>query len=239
MNSRNYNKHSNKRYGFKKKFSKTQNKNIFIENLNNYLSSYMKKANNSNDIYTFEIQFGKEEINKQVYKNSINKDIYDKLINKINKDNQYSYKKQFNYIIYGHRDISLYINQGSTGGEFQCLKSNGFEHSILKSNKDKAFDLKIGLVCKKKILLNDFEPRYSYHSEINRNTTSFNFSNLFYINFSTIYSLKESGISPIYQICITLPRKIKKDKSYIFKELRKYVQIIQQTIFPFDIKYSN
>ena len=69
-----------------KTITKTKNKNILIDNLNNYLSSYIKKANNSNDIHTFEIQFGKQEKNKQVYKNSITEDVYDKVLDKINKD---------------------------------------------------------------------------------------------------------------------------------------------------------
>ena len=235
MNSYN---HKNNRNNFRKKFNRNNKKNIFIENLNNYLSSYIKKTNNSNDMYTFEIQFGKKIKHGNIYKNSINRDIYEKILHKIKTDHSYSYEKQFSYVIYSHKDISLYINEESKGGEFQCLKSNGSEHSLLSSNKQQSFDLKMGVVCKKKIYLNDFEPRHTYHSEIKRKTTSFNFSNLFYINFSTIYSLKNSKIPPIYQICITLPRKIRKDKSYIFKGIRKYIQFIQQTIFPFEVKYS-
>ena len=63
MNSRNHSNYFNKKNGFRKRYNKNQkqNKNIFIENLNNYLSSYIKKANNSNDVYTFEIQFGKSK----------------------------------------------------------------------------------------------------------------------------------------------------------------------------------
>ena len=229
-----YSRRNNKRNNFRK----NNKQNVFIENLNNYLSSYIKKTNNSNDIHTFEIQFGKKIKNNHIYKNSIDPDIYNKILEKIKTEKAYSYEKLFSYIIYSHKDISLYINEESRGGEFQCLKSNGSQHSTISSNKSQSFDLKMGIVCKKKIYLNNFEPRYNYHSEIKRKTTSFNFSNLFYINFSTIYSLKDKKKSPIYQICITLPRKIKKDKSYIFKGIRKYIQFIQQTIFPFEVKYS-
>ena len=153
-------------------------KYIFIENLNNYLSSY-KKTNNSNDIYTFEIQYGKKIKDNPIYKNSIDQDIYNKILQKIKKENAHSYEKEFSYVIYSHKDISLYINEDSVGGEFQCLKSNGSEHSTISSNKSQSFDLKMGIVSKKKIYLNDFEPRYNYHSEIKRKTTSFNFSNFF------------------------------------------------------------
>ena len=43
-----YNHRNNKRNNFRKRNNK---QNVFIENLNNYLSSYIKKTNNSNDIY--------------------------------------------------------------------------------------------------------------------------------------------------------------------------------------------
>ena len=194
-------------------------------------------SSSSRNIHTFEIQFGKKMENGLVYKNSIDCELFNKILRKIKKENAYSYEKEFSYIIYNHLDISLYINSSKETTEFQCLQSDGSEHTILTSNKDQSFDLKMGIISKKRVLLNEFEPRYTYHSERHRKTTSFNFSNLFYINFSTVYSLKDSGIEPIYQICITLPRKIRKDQSYIFKGIRKYIQFIQQTVLPFEVNY--
>ena len=44
-----YSRRNNKRNNFRK----NNKQNVFIENLNNYLSSYIKKTNNSNDIHTF------------------------------------------------------------------------------------------------------------------------------------------------------------------------------------------
>ena len=184
-------------------------------NLKSSIFNYVKNAESVN----LEIDFGFKTNSDKVFDLNIPKHKYDKMLDYLLKKNNFKYKKDLVYYIYSYRNLRLFMDEKTPGKFLKCLKTQFIDgHNIY--NSDGFFDLKITTMKKTPVSIHSFCSLEHYDNLIKRSTTSLNYNNQFYINFSKV--ITEKGIT--HHIKILLAKNISSHKSKIFVNLYEQIK---------------